>query len=65
MMGTFDRIRMVAYEMAGYRAESSQRAMARRLERPKPPRLTEAWFCCAEPTAGQFMPLQMKGHGEV
>ena len=65
VMGTFDRIRMVAYEMAGYRAESSHCAMARRLERPKPPRLTEAWFCCAEPTAGQFMPLQMKGHGEV
>lgn len=65
VMETFDRIRMVAYEMAGYRAESSQCAMARRLERPKPPRLTEAWFCCAEPTAGQFMPLQMKGHGEV
>jgi len=64
-VGTFDRIRMVAYEMAGWRAESSQRAMARRLERPKPPRLTEAWFCCAEPTAGQFIPLQMKGHGEV
>lgn len=23
------------------------------------PRLTEAWFCCAEPTAGQFRSLQM------
>jgi hypothetical protein len=21
------------------------------------PRLTEPWFCCAEPTAGQFGPL--------
>ena len=64
-METFDRIRMVAYQMAGYRPESSQRARAQWLERPKPPRLTEAWFCCAEPTAGQFKLLEMKGHGEV
>ncbi len=63
-MVTFDRIRTVAYEMAGYRPDSSQRAGAQRLERPKPPRLTEAWFCCAEPTAGQFKSLQMKSHGK-
>ena len=25
-----------------------------RLTRPHPPRLTESWFCCAEPTADQF-----------
>jgi hypothetical protein len=64
-MVTFDRIRLAAWEMAGSRPDSSQPVGARRLERPKPPRLTEAWFCCAEPTAGQFKPLQIRGHGET
>lgn len=27
---------------------------AARVERAQPPRLTESWFCCAEPTAEQF-----------
>ncbi|MET0514650.1 MAG: CUAEP/CCAEP-tail radical SAM protein [Nitrospiraceae bacterium] len=62
---TFDRILVAAYEMAGCRADSVPRAMSPRLARPKPPRLTEAWFCCAEPTAGQFKPLQINGEGEV
>jgi len=26
--------------------------------RTRPPRLTESWFCCAEPTQGQLDPLQ-------
>jgi hypothetical protein len=26
-------------------------------QRPAAPRLSEAWFCCAEPTGGQFVPL--------
>ena len=30
-------------------------------ERPRAPRLTEPWFCCAEPTKGQFRPLRT-GH---
>jgi radical SAM superfamily enzyme YgiQ (UPF0313 family) len=28
--------------------------------RVRPPRLTEAWFCCAEPTQDQFSPLEKK-----
>ncbi|MGQ0811966.1 MAG: CUAEP/CCAEP-tail radical SAM (seleno)protein [Nitrospiraceae bacterium] len=62
---TFDRIRALADEMAGRPAESSARTRARRPVRPRPPRLTESWFCCAEPTTRQFRPLQTKGHGEI
>ena len=46
----FDRIRAIAYEMAGRPAGSSTRTRASRPDRQKPPRLTESWFCCAEPT---------------
>lgn len=64
-MLTFDRIRAVAHEMAGRRAGSSTRTTPIRPDRPKPPRLTESWFCCAEPTTRQFKPLLTKGHGEI
>ena len=29
-----------------------------RADRPRPPRLTEPWFCCAEPTENQFALLE-------
>ena len=29
-------------------------------QRKRPPRLTEPWFCCAEPTEGQFGLLQSR-----
>ncbi len=64
-MGTFDRIRAIADEIAGRQAWSSTRTMVSRPDRPKPPRLTESWFCCAEPTTQQFRPLLTKGHGEI
>ena len=64
-MLTFDRIRTVAHEMAGRRVEPSTRPTPARLDRQKPPRLTESWFCCAEPTTRQFKPLLTKGHGEI
>lgn len=48
---TWERIRVLAYAAAG-------RAPAENLTppalRPEPPRLTENWFCCAEPTRGQL-----------
>ncbi len=55
---TFARLRRSAYEMAGrpvpeFRIESSRPARRR-------PRLTESWFCCAEPMQGQFRPLRTK-----
>jgi radical SAM superfamily enzyme YgiQ (UPF0313 family) len=64
-MGTFDRIRAIADKIAGRRAEPSIRTGVSRPDRPKPPRLTESWFCCAEPTTQQFRPLLTKGHGEI
>jgi radical SAM superfamily enzyme YgiQ (UPF0313 family) len=64
-MGTFDRIRAIADEIAGRHAESSTRTRVSKPDRPKPPRLTESWFCCAEPTTQQFRPLLTKGHGEI
>ena len=64
-MVTFDRIRAIADEIAGRLAKSSTRTSAHRSDRPKPPRLTESWFCCAEPTTQQFRPLLTKGHGEI
>ena len=64
-MVTFGRIRAMADDIAGRHAESSTRTRAHRPDRPKPPRLTESWFCCAEPTTQQFRPLLTKGHGEI
>ena len=63
-MMTFDRIRASADKMAGRQPESSTRTRVSTTDRPKPPRLTESWFCCAEPTTQQFRPLMTKGHGE-
>ncbi len=64
-MVTFGRIRAIADEIAGRHAEPSTRTRVSRPDRPKPPRLTESWFCCAEPTTQQFRPLQTNGHGEI
>jgi radical SAM superfamily enzyme YgiQ (UPF0313 family) len=53
---TFDRLRALAYDTAGRRSPAAS------LGRPHtnhPPRLTEAWFCCAEPTEGQCRPLEV------
>jgi hypothetical protein len=64
-MVTFDRIRAIADEVAGRQSNSSVRTRVSRPDRPKPPRLTESWFCCAEPTTQQFRALLTKGHGEI
>jgi len=63
-VSTFDRIRVCVNEMAGRDPEFSARARVSHPHRPKPPRLTESWFCCAEPTTSQFTSLQTKGLGE-
>jgi radical SAM superfamily enzyme YgiQ (UPF0313 family) len=64
-MVTFGRIRAIADEMAGRHTESWTRQRTSGPDRRKPPRLTESWFCCAEPTTQQFRPLLTKGHGEI
>jgi len=48
---TFARVHALAAEACGVEEEK----VARRLLRgPPPPRLTERWFCCAQPTAAQL-----------
>lgn len=56
---TFFRLSKLAHETAGipYRGISSTKIQP--VQRTKPPRLTEPWFCCAEPTKKQFEPLQI------
>ena len=56
---TFFRLKQSAYDAAG--TPDVQRATIRKksLSATKPPRLTEPWFCCAEPTQQQLHPLQV------
>ena len=53
---TFYRIRELAYEAQG---DTISRRRIPEIEplRLRPPRLTESWFCCAEPTSDQFRPI--------
>ena len=53
---TFDRLRAMTCRMAGRAAPAVQRS--RRAPQSRPPRMTEPWFCCAEPTKEQFVALQ-------
>ena len=62
---TFDRLRALAYRIADRQPVVADSSTSRSPERHRPPRLTEPWFCCAEPTAGQFGPLQTKDHREM
>jgi radical SAM superfamily enzyme YgiQ (UPF0313 family) len=48
---TFARIHQRAAEMAGQTVEAPAVTLRRG---PPPPRLTEAWFCCAQPTRRQL-----------
>ncbi|HWN99893.1 MAG TPA: CUAEP/CCAEP-tail radical SAM protein [Blastocatellia bacterium] len=56
---TFDRIRAMAYAVKGEASPERKREPTNPL-RARPPRLTEAWFCCAEPTRDQFVTLGRK-----
>ncbi len=48
---TFAAIWNAAHEAAGIPVPAVPTAV---MSRPRPPRLTESWFCCAEPTTEQF-----------
>jgi hypothetical protein len=48
---TLDEMRQAVSEMVGYRIRSSTAAST------AAPRLTESWFCCAEPTEGQSVSI--------
>jgi radical SAM superfamily enzyme YgiQ (UPF0313 family) len=54
---TFYRIRELADEARG---DGDPRRRIPEIEpsRFRPPRLTESWFCCAEPTRDQFRPIE-------
>lgn len=62
---TFDRLRAIAYRFADRQPAAPTASRTPSRDRHRPPRLTEPWFCCAEPTERQLHPLHTKGCGEV
>jgi len=58
---TFDRLRTVAHDVAGRALPTPRGLTSRPRERRRLPRLTEPWFCCAEPTKNQFRAVRPKG----
>ncbi|HEY5599101.1 MAG TPA: CUAEP/CCAEP-tail radical SAM protein, partial [Candidatus Manganitrophaceae bacterium] len=50
---TFYQLKELAFAIKEGRAPIKI-ARRSRADRPRPPRLTEPWFCCAEPTEEQF-----------
>lgn len=55
-LDTFYRLRAMTYRMAGQVMPAVHRS--RRAQQSRPPRMSEPWFCCAEPTKEQFVALQ-------
>ena len=64
-VATFDRLRAIAYRFADRQPPAPMVSRPQSPDRHRPPRLTEAWFCCAEPTESQLRPLHTKGYREV
>ena len=56
---TFYRLKQSAYEAAGVPDDQKTTMRRKSLTAPKPPRVTEPWFCCAEPTQQQLHPLDV------
>lgn len=55
---TFYRLWELVYDTAGLKFSSLNKAMSMNPDRVRPPRMTEPWFCCAEPTTDQFRSVQ-------
>ena len=55
-LDTFYRLRAMTYRKAGRAMPTVHRS--RRAQQSRPPRMSEPWFCCAEPTKEQFVALQ-------
>jgi len=51
---TFYRLWELVYDAAGLEFESLHKKASLNPDRVRPPRMTEPWFCCAEPTTDQF-----------
>ena len=56
---TFCRLKQLAYDAAGIPYVQKSTIRHKSLSATKPPRLTEPWFCCAEPTQQQLHPLHV------
>lgn len=55
---TYEQVRALVYEAAGRPIPTPITDPAAAVRAAQRPRLTEAWFCCAEPTDLQRQPLQ-------
>jgi radical SAM superfamily enzyme YgiQ (UPF0313 family) len=51
---TFYRLWELVYDTAGLEFASLNKTVSMNPNRVRPPRMTEPWFCCAEPTTDQF-----------
>jgi radical SAM superfamily enzyme YgiQ (UPF0313 family) len=51
---TFYRLWKLVYDAAGLEFDSLNKKSSLNPDRVRPPRMTEPWFCCAEPTTDQF-----------
>jgi radical SAM superfamily enzyme YgiQ (UPF0313 family) len=56
---TFERVWQLAADLAGH-PRPAWKAVDRSVDGPKPPRMTEPWFCCAEPTSAQLSVLKLE-----
>ena len=50
----FYRLWELVYDTTGHEFSSLKKAASMNPDRVRPPRMTEPWFCCAEPTTDQF-----------
>jgi hypothetical protein len=57
---TFQRLWQTAADVVGQGWKARPR-QARRFGQRQPPRMTESWFCCAEPTQAQFEVVKSSG----
>ena len=58
-LDTFSRLKQAAYDIAGIPDDQRPMIQKQPLNATPPPRMTEPWFCCAEPTTQQLHPLQV------
>jgi len=55
---TFYRLWELVYDTAGLTFSSLNKTVSMNPDRVQPPRMTEPWFCCAEPTTGQLSSIE-------
>jgi radical SAM superfamily enzyme YgiQ (UPF0313 family) len=58
----FFRLWELVYDTAGLTFSSLNKTASIIPDRVRPPRMTEPWFCCAEPTTDQFQFVQCTTH---